>query len=582
MRRAGTVAAIVAAAAVIVPAPARAAGGVSVTDMTPSFPVGPYVALTVDAHDPRRLAVTTSDGRLGWTRDGGHTGDEAVVIAPREYLSAPLRSQGPLFTLQQHQPPGGRTAISGLLGEAPGMRQFLWRLKEGQPVAKWQYWMSVENPATEIYDATIPGPGPRDARPLAATASGLFAADRAAGGWVRVVGLPQPRRGALAAYAVTVDPSDRRHVLAGTAAGLLVSHDGGATFAPHPDPDLAEVDLRRFSWDSVEPRHLLALAARAVYQSRDGGVTFSRAFATPDGVNAVALDDAGGVYIATGRGLIVPGAQARVLADETVVGVVAFGGGWLAATESTLTLRTAGGALRTLMRTGTDGSDAILRLEGNATAAWVLTRHNVFRVANDAPAREPPAGAPPRLQLSATGVEQAVLARLGIEDPAATRLGKPWYANLVPRITVGARSAVTHELATTFDALVPLPVRLRTSSTGRSCCGLSALGPLAPRESPPEFLVLVSWDVGALIAGFRAPTYPYGIIEMNLRAVRERVLPEVRWRYRDAAHLAKLLARPPDDPEIAFLWQTRLDEHAAYLEAMSGRRVVAHGWQTPE
>jgi hypothetical protein len=65
---------------------------------------------------------------------------------------------------------------------------------------------------------------------------------------------------------------------------------------------------------------------------------------------------------------------------------------------------------------------------------------------------------------------------------------------------------------------------------------------------------------------------------MNLRAVREQVLPEVRWRYREAAQLARLLARPPADPEIEFLWRTRLDEHAAYLEAMSGRPVVAHSW----
>jgi hypothetical protein len=571
--RAWMPAAIVAAAWPL--AAARGAGGVSITDMTPSFPVGPYVALTVDARDARQLVVTTSDGRVGWTRDGGRSGDEAVVIAPREYLSAPLRSQAPLLSLQQRQQPGGRTALSGLLGEAPGMRQFLWRLQEGRPVTRWQYWMSVENPATEVFDATIPGP---EQGALAATASGLFAADRAAAGWVRVVGLPQPRRRALAAYAVTVDPNDRRRVLAGTAAGLLISRDGGATFAPHPDPELADVDIRRFSRDAGDPRHLLALAAHAVYQSRDGGVTFARAFASADGINAVALDDAGGVYVATGRGLIVPGSRERVLADETVVGVVPLGGGaCLAATESALYLRAVGGELRALMRAGGDTGDPMLRLEGNATDAWLLTRHNVFHVAHEPPARGRTADAPPRLLMSATGVEQAVLARLGIADPAETRLGRPWYANLLPRITVGGRSAVSHEFATTFDALVPLPVRLRSAANGRSCCGLVAL---SPRESPPEFLVMVSWDVGALIAGFRAPTYPYGIIEMNLRAVRERVLPEVRWRYRDAARLAKLLARPPGDPEIEFLWQTRLEEQAAYLEAMSGRPVVVDGWKT--
>ena len=238
-------------------------------------------------------------------------------------------------------------------------------------------------------------------------------------------------------------------------------------------PDLAEVDFRRFCWDAGDPRHLLALAARAVYQSRDGGATFARAFASADGINAVALDDAGGVYVATGRGLIVPGSPGRLLADETVVGVVPLGGdAWLAATENTLYLRTAGGAPRALMRAGgADGGDPMLRLEGDATAAWLLTRHNVFHVAHETPAREPPAGAPPRLQMSATGVEQAVLARLGIADPADTRLGKPWYANLLPRITAGGRSAVSHEFATTFDALVPLPVRLRSAGSARSCCG---------------------------------------------------------------------------------------------------------------
>jgi len=561
------------------PAPAHAASDVSITDVTPSFPVGPYLALTVDARDARRLVVTTSDGRVGWTRDGGRSSDEATVIARREYLSAPLRSQGPLFTLLQHQRPGGRTAIAGLHGELPGSRQFLWSLKEARPVARWQYWMAVENPATEVFDATPPEPG----RPmLAATASGLFAADRAGGGWLRVIGLPQPRHGTVAAYAITVDPLDRRHVLAGTSVGLMVSRDGARTFEPHPDPELAEVDFRRFQRDAGDPRHLFALAARAVYQSRDGGETFTRAFANADGINAIALDDEGAAYVATGRGLIAPGTDGPVLPEEVVVGVVPLGGGGLlAATEGALYLHTAAGDTRPLMRTGgPDGGDPILRLEGDAAGAWLLTRHNVFHVARARPAVGPPAASPPRLEVSAAGVEQAVMARLGIEDPGDTRLGKPWYANLVPRITVGARSAVSHEFATTFDALVPLPERLRISGTGRSCCGLAAA--LSPRDGPPELLMMVSWDVGALIAGFRAPTYPYGIIEMNLRAVREQVLPEVRWRYREAAHLAKLLARPPSDPEIAFFWQMRLEEHAAFLEAMSGRPIVALGSKTIE
>jgi hypothetical protein len=566
-----TAAAAFAAPLMLAGATARA-DGIAVTDMSASFPSGSYLGLTVDAGDPRHVVVTTTDGRLGWTHDGGVTGDEAIVIAPREMLSAPLRSQPSLLSLRT-EPPGGRTALSGLHGEPPGTRQFLWRLKEGLPVTKWQYWMAVETPPTEVYDATIPRPG-RTA--LAATAGGLFLADRG-GAWVRTIGLPHPRRSGLAVYAVTVDPNDSRRVLAGSSIGLLVSRDGGQTFAPHPDPQLAEVDFRRFYRDSAEPRHLLALAARAVFQSRDGGATFTRSFASSDGINAVAVDD-DGAYVATGHGLIVPGRRERVLTDEAVVGVVPLGGGaWLAATEGALYLHEAGGELRRVMRADTAG-DPFLRLEGTAAAAWLLTRHAIFRVARDGPRRAPHTAAPPHLLLSATAVERAVLSRMGIADPVDSRLGKPWLAYLAPRLTVSARGAVSHDFAATVDALLPFPERTRTVGHGSSCCGFSL------REGPPEMLVMVSWDLTGLFGGFglRTPSYPYGIIEMNIRAVREQVLPEVRWRYREAAQLAKLLARPPADPEVAFLWETRLEEHAAFLEALSGRPVVALGRSSPD
>jgi hypothetical protein len=549
------------------------ASGVSVTDMSASFPSGRYVGLTVDPRDPRSVAVTTADGRIGWTHDGGITGDEATVLAPREVLSAPLRSLPSLLSLLP-QRPVARTALSGLHGEAPGTRQFLWRLKEGLPVTRWHYWMAIENPPTEVYDATIPSAG-RTA--FAATAGGLFLGDRS-GAWVRTIGLPQPRRGGVVVYAVTADPTDDRRVLAGTSIGLLISRDGGESFAPHPDPALAEIDVRRFYRDAAEPRHLLALAARAVFQSRDGGVTFARSFATSDGVNAVAIDD-DGAYVATGRGLIVPGRRGRALPDEAVVGVVPLGAGaWLAATASALYLHAADGELRRLMGADGESGDPFLRLEGSAGAAWLLTRHAVFRVASDRLARAPRVTNPPRLLLSATGVERAVLSQMGIADPTDSRLGKPWLAYLAPRITLNARGAVSHEFATTVDALLPFPERMRTMGRGSSCCGFT------PREGPAELLVLVSWDLAPLFGGFgqRTPSYPYGIIEMNIRAVREQVLPEVRWRYREAAQLAKLLARPPADPEVAFLWETRLEEHAAFLEALSGRPVVALGTSSPD
>ena len=554
-------------AGVAVPARAAGAAGVSVTDMTPSFPSGTYVALAVDPRDSARVAVTTADGRVAWTDDAGASGGDARVVARREYVSAPLRSQGRLFSLLP-APLHERATIAGLKGEPPGSRLFLWLLKEGRPVARWQYWMAVENPAVTVFDATVPAPGQAA---LAATASGLYLSDRRRASWIEVAGAPAPRGQDLAVYSVTVDPDDARRVLAGTSHGLLVSRDGGRSFTPHADPELADVDFRRFYWDPAGGGHVLALAARAVYQSYDAGAGFERSFASNDGINAVALGD-DGVYVATGQGLITPGQKQRLFAGERVVGVVPLGGGaCLAASEAALHLRASDGEVRMLMRADADGG--FLRLEGDGDAAWALTRHGVFQVTGQSLARSAPVAAPPRISLSPVEVERAVIAHLGLGGPADTRLGKPWVAQLAPRVVVGARSAVSHAFSSTFDATLPFPERLRTSSGEWFCCGVFDR-PVAT-GGPPELVVMLTWDLAALLTPYRAPTYPYSIIEMNLRAAREQILPEVRWRYGQAARLAALLARPPDDPQTLFLWRSRLAEHAAYLEAMTGRSVVA-------
>jgi len=543
-----------------------AADVVRVADRTASFPSGPYVALAVDPHDSTRLALTTADGRVAWTDDDGDTVDEALVVAPREYLSAPLRTRPSLLTLTS-QRSGSRLQLSGLVGERPGMRLFLWLLKERRPVARWQYWMAIENPATDIADVTVPARG----RPmLAATASGLFLSDPRHAGWIAVAGAPAPRAATLTVLAVTVDPEDPAHVLAGTPGGPLISHDGGRTFAPHPSADLEEVAFRRFYWDPETAGHLLAIASGAVYQSHDAGASFERAFATRDGVNAVALGD-GGAYVATGRGLIAPGRGQRLLADEPVVGVVPLSdGGCLAASETTIYVAPPDGTPYAVARA--PGNDPFLRLDGDGDVAWAITRHAVYRVSRDELPRRPRVDHPPHMQLSAVSVEHSVVAHLGIGDPAATRLGKPWVAALIPRVTVTARSLRSHEYSSLVDALLPFPERLRTAASASACCGAYVAG-----DGTPELLVMATWDVGAIIAATRAPSYPYAIIEMNLRAMREQILPEVRWRYRAAAELAARLARPPRDPWLSFLWQTQLDEHAAYLEAMAGRTVVTTG-----
>jgi hypothetical protein len=254
-----------------------------------------------------------------------------------------------------------------------------------------------------------------------------------------------------------------------------------------------------------------------------------------------------------------------------VVGVVPLGGGaCLAASETAIYVAPPDGKPHAVARA--PGNDPFLRLEGDGGVAWAITRHAVYRLGGDVLARRPRVDDPPRMQLSAVSVERSVVAHLGLGEPTATRLGRPWFAALIPRVTVTARSLRAREYSSLVDALLPFPERLRTAASASSCCGS-----YVPGDGTPELLVMATWDIGAIIAATRAPSYPYAIIEMNLRAMREQILPEVRWRYRAAAELAARLARPPRDPWLSFLWQTQLDEHAAYLEAMAGRTVVNTG-----
>ena len=536
------------------------AAGVAIENVTPAFYPGNYVALAVDPRDPDRVAITTDDGVVSLSDDGGRTARTAHVLTPREYQSAPLRSQPPVLSLL-HTSLSGRALLSGLAGEPPGTRYFLYRLQNQLPVAKWQHWMAVDDPATAVLDVAWLPP----ASLLAATASGLFVGGARALGFTQLIGAPHPRGAGASVRAVDVDPADPRRVLAATADGVLVSTDGGHTFAPHPDLD--GVEVRRFYRDPGELTHLFALSARTLFQSRDGGRHFRAAFSTRDGVHAIAVDERG-AYVATGRGLMMPrGVEPqRWHPGDSIVGVIALGGGALiAASDEGVWLIDDGAGTRTLLRAG--GDDPIVRLEGGGAGAYVLTRHNLYRLTST-PAPRLPAPSAPRLLLSLPAVERAVLARTGLGAPSHTRLGAPWWSFLLPSVTVALRSATSAQLAITYDALLPFPERLRHVAGSSTCCGASV------GASPGDFTVLMTWNLAGLVSR-KQPTYPFGIVETNLRAARSQILSEVRWRYRDAAALATGLAQPPTDDLQRYQWESRLDEQAAYLEAMTGRRVIA-------
>lgn len=555
MRARGTIVGL-ALAALLGPS-ATSAAAHHLDDLTPRFPPGPYSALFVDPLDPARVAVGLADGHLAWSSDGATTVDEALVESGREYLSAPYRSAPPLVDLLGVTS-RERSQLSGAGVEPPGTRLLLFLMKEGRPIVKWRYWLSIENPEVQLAAIFFPA---GNHRPLVATASGIFFGDARGCGWTQSVGAPHPKGRAASGLAVTVDPGDPLHALAGTSGGLLTSRDGGASFFPHRAPELAGREVHDFVWDLEEQRHLLVIADDTVFESTDAGTTFHDVVRAGSHINAVALVPEG-AYIATDHGLYLPaagGRSRRVLADQAIVGVVPLGGGAiLVASEEGVSLRSDDGELQLILRT--TASDPLLRLRGDARQAWALTRFGIFRISERAPERQPRSDeAAPRVALSSAELERAVLEHTRMGAPPRTRLGAPWQARALPRITLSIdHTARAHDYGTQYQALLQ---------------GTAPITTLA--EPVPSTTVMVSliWDL-TFLTGTRSPSTPWGLIETNLRATREQILPEVRWRYREAARLAKLLERPPSDERSRLAWRMRLEEHAAYLEAMAGQPVI--------
>jgi hypothetical protein len=83
------------------------------------------------------------------------------------------------------------------------------------------------------------------------------------------------------------------------------------------------------------------------------------------------------------------------------------------------------------------------------------------------------------------------------------------------------------------------------------------------------------WDLSDIIFGENSNiSNPNLLLESGLREGQIQILNEVRWRYRQAASLVRRLQRPPADPASRLSLQLRLEEHAAYLEALAGRQIV--------
>lgn len=549
------------------PSPARAQGSSpTITNLTASFRAGPYVSLSVYPGNSRRVAIGTSDGHVTWSEDGGVTAREAQVLVPRKFDPVTIRSgQRAIFSQRAADDLDERIGtlrqrLSHIkMPEERSLLSFMRLLMLGLPAGRLQVWMQASDAIAEMGDIAWPK---ADGPMVIAAQAGIMVSDRSRYSWSRTLGGPNiiPREGDLLPLSVAIDPQDTRHMLAATDRGMMVSDNGGNTWAPHPDTDFEDSWVTRIVWDPDNPQLVFAVTADTILLSQDGGLTFEPSFSASGEIKDLALS-AEAAVVATSEGIQVATSEGinTLIAEKDLVGAIPWRDGtFLAATSEELYLVAPDGSFRSIVRTSP--TDPYLRLSGDATSGWLLSTYNVLHIG--APLGRGSSrlgGAPPRMLLSAAEVESAVAKHNGYRGPDDTRLWSPWYAKLLPRVTASARGTIFSGNNLRRDDIV-LPFQVwQTGATA---------------YAQNHFEVYAMWDLRDVLMFEENITNPDLVIESQMRDKWKVVFEQIRWHYRECAALVADLARPPDDVELELAWRLRLEEHAAYLENMSGRKVV--------
>ena len=227
----------------------------------------------------------------------------------------------------------------------------------------------------------------------------------------------------------------------------------------------------------------------------------------------------------------------------------------------------------------TSPGDLYQRLAGDASGAWLLSSHTILHIGEPVERAGGSLGAqPPRMLMSAEELERVALDRSGMGGPKDTRLHSRWYSKLLPSIRLRAGGRIGPEpdnLQAPFRWWNPRwqPVGTREIRDEIVLPG-QVWQTNASTYGANWFDVTAWWDLAELIEGDNNVSNPNLIIESQIRDKRDTVIQQLRWHYRECAALVADLARPPADPALELSWRMRLEEHASYLEWMSGRKVV--------
>ncbi|MBT8495664.1 MAG: hypothetical protein KJO07_21630 [Deltaproteobacteria bacterium] len=526
-----------------------AADKTAIVNLSHSFPAGPYSAIAIDPSNPKRVAVATEKGEVGFSVDGGLIASEMHAIMHRRYDAMAIRA-------------GSRAGLSGARPKGDrATRLFLYQLREGLPTPRWAHWMAVGEPVTQISDIALPV---SHGDLFVAGPHGIVLGQNQGAAWLRVLGGPGPmqRQKDMMGMSVAINPTNGRHVFAATDRGVYVSYDGGANFRIVRSKVMQDRFISRWYWDKNNPDLLFAVDTYEVLLSDDGGKNFESVFAAGGEIRDVAMNG-DTVLISTSAGLYAVGGDGtrHVLQKVDILGAAGRpGGGVIAISKDTIWWITPDD--RTIRVASTSSTDPYMRLVGNEQVAWILSKHAVLRIGKPVARRRPAGYRPPRLLMSQSALERAVIKHTDLGRPKKTRLYERWYAKWAPRVVFEAQGQLDGDDKLAFDAT--FPVRFRRAS--------------ADARDETAYSIMAFWDLSKFLPGSNASN-PYAFIESNLRENRKAILAQVRWRYRECASLVRQLQSVPTDPMLEIAWRSRLQEYASYLEFMSGRKLLANAME---
>ena len=563
----------------------------TIINVSAAFRPGPYTTITLHPLDPGRVAIGTADGHVAWSEDAAASSDDALIIPPRKFDPVTIRSGARAeFSARGDQADIDRVLARHLSKVRQGRQDerslltFLTLLGQGLGAARFQAWMSITDPYTDIGDVAYPRGGGAMA---AATQTGIYMSDSSRWSWVRTLGGPgaMPREGDIIGLAVAIDPNDPRRVLASTDRGVMISDNGGYTWAPHPDADLEEAWVTRIVWDALNPQLVFAVTPDSILLSQDSGLNFDPSFAADGDIKDLALSPEAAV-VATSKGIQVATSEGiqSLIVEKDLIGAIPWRDStYLAATADELLHVAADGKYEALIRT--TPSDPYLRLVGDGKTAWLLSSHTVLRIGDTVPRGGKLVGDKPRMLLSSIAMEDAVIDYTGIGQPEDTQLHNRWYAKLLPRVTATFTGTIGCNNERFGYGCGDYPIRAGFYP-GSYSCGQNytvrddTVLPFEPWQTGAttrglfHYEVFASWELRELLTGDDNVSNPNLIIESQIRDKRAMLLEQVRWRYRECAALVRDLQRPPADPLVELNWRMRLEEYASYLEFMSGRKVV--------